>query len=99
MSMGGKYVVRRDLGSRGGGVLIMIDALVLCVQVDVPDSSLEMLCIDVHLLHSTVRIVLTYLPGTEGYAGDAHRMLQTVSALEQLLRSTVWLTVLLFNLC
>lgn len=66
LSCNGRFsVFRRDRGGKGGGVLILVRKDVPCIEVDVVASDIEMVCIDLLADVHSVRIVLTYLPGTE----------------------------------
>lgn len=84
LSDGGNFsVYRRDRGSSGGGVLILARRNVRCALMEIR-GDVEMLCIDIMLQGDTFRLMLVYLPGTEGSAIDKARMIVATNEIERL---------------
>lgn len=59
------YVFRRDRGSRGGGVLILVKKTLKCCNVNI-SSDAEVVAVDVFFRHNAIRFVCFYLSNAHG---------------------------------
>lgn len=75
LSAVGKFMVfRRDRGSRGGGVLVLVRKGIPCVPLPVPSDASEVVGVELCIDTEHLRLVVVYSPGTEGGSADLSSM-------------------------